>query len=300
MRFANLTDVGREREHNEDNLLSTFFSFGHGSRRIGFGLHVVADGMGGAAAGEVASSITVETIIRNVFENLLRTHMDSNQGYLNLGKVVRAALEEANQMVWKLARENTQYLGMGATCTTILTCQGRAFIGQVGDSRAYMLRGGELRQITRDHSFVGEMVRDGRLTEEQARVHPRKNIITRAIGSRYAVQVDVFFEELRPGDMLLACSDGLSGMVTDPEMRTLLSQGIGKRRELSRLCEDLVQKANSAGGTDNITVTLVWVDQEDIPARPLDQIAFSPDSVLTWDEASRLDLEDWSFIRVEA
>jgi PPM family protein phosphatase len=300
MKFGNLTDVGRQREHNEDNLLSSIFSFGGGRRRVEYGLHLVADGMGGAAAGEVASELTVQTVAAVAYEALLKTHINQDQAWINPGTVLRTAVERANQEVYTRAREVPQFMGMGATATSILVCQGRAFIAQVGDSRCYLLRNGELRQVTRDHSFVGELLRDGRITEAEARTHPRKNIITRAVGSRPRVMVDMFQERLFAGDVLLSCSDGLSGMVTDDEMKALLIEGQKKQRDNLDLCAQLIEKANEAGGNDNITVCLVLIEPSDIPANPMDHVCLSPDITLTWDEAVRLELEDASFVHVEA
>jgi serine/threonine protein phosphatase PrpC len=299
MRFGNLTDVGRQREHNEDNLLSTLFAFGGGRRRVEYALHVVADGMGGAAAGEVASELTVHMVSTIAYEALLKTHINQDQAWINPGSILRTAVERANQEVFTRAREVPQFMGMGATQTSILICQGKAFIAQVGDSRGYILRGGQLRQITRDHSFVGELLRDGRITEAEARNHPRKNIITRAVGSRPRVQVDLFQERLRAGDILLACSDGLSGMVTDEEMRTILLEGQRSHQDQLTICETLIARANAAGGQDNITVAVIAIEPSDIPAQQMDQVCLMPDKTLTWDEAIRLEIEDNSFVQAE-
>lgn len=299
MRFGNLTDVGRQREHNEDNLLATAFAFGGGRRRVEYSLHIVADGMGGAAAGEVASELTVHMVCATAYEALLKTHINQEQAWINPGTILRGAVERANQEVFARAREVPQFMGMGATLTAILICQGKAFIAQVGDSRGYLMRNGKLRQVTRDHSFVGELLRDGRITEAEARNHPRKNIITRAVGSRPRVQVDLFQERLRAGDVLLSCSDGLSGMVTDEEMRTIILEGQRSHLDLLAICERLIAKANEAGGADNITVSLVAIEPSDIPARQMDQVCLMPDKTLTWDEAIRLEIEDSSFIPAE-
>lgn len=299
MKFANLTDVGRQREHNEDNLLATVFRFGSGARRLEYALLIVADGMGGAAAGEVASELTVQTVATVTYEALLKIHTNHEQSWLNPGTVLRTACERANQEVFTRAREVPQFMGMGATLTAMLICQGRAFIAQVGDSRAYMLRNGTFRQITHDHSFVGELLRDGRISEAEARTHPRKNIITRAVGSRPRVQVDLFVEKLQPGDLLLTCSDGLSGMVTDEEMQQLLTEGRAKHLDYLEICAQLIAKANEAGGTDNITVTLAAIEPRDIPTRRMDHTCLNPEVTLSWDEALRLELDDHSFQPVE-
>jgi serine/threonine protein phosphatase PrpC len=299
MRYGNRTDVGRQREHNEDNLLSSSFSFGQGRRRISYALHVVADGMGGAAAGEVASALTVETITLTVYQSLLATHVNAEQSYINLSQVLAAAVEAANERVYMTAREIPQFLGMGATVTAMMVCQGRAYFAQVGDSRGYLVRGGQIRQITRDHSFVGELLREGRITEEQARNHPRKNIITRAVGSRRKVQVDTFCEVLEPGDALMACSDGLSGMVSDPDIAATIAEGVAKKMNHVAICDQLVHMANEAGGNDNISCVVVEIGPEDLPPHPMDQVCLVPEVTLTWEEAARLGLDDSSFERVD-
>jgi protein phosphatase len=299
MRFANLTDVGRQREHNEDNLLSVVFSFCDGSRRADYALHVVADGMGGAAAGEVASALTVETLAMVVYRELLASHANADQAYVNPANALTLAIEQANERVYTTAREIPQFLGMGATVTAALVCQGKAYIAQVGDSRGYMIRRGRIVQLTRDHSYVGELLREGRITEEQARNHPRRNVILRAVGSRLRVEADVTHEVLEPGDVLLLCSDGLSGLVTDEEMESCVRDGIGRSREPRAICEELIDRANVAGGADNISVALVVIDPADVPAGRMDQVCLLPGVTLTWDEAVRLELPDSSFVKVE-
>jgi PPM family protein phosphatase len=298
MRFGTLTDVGRERGHNEDSVLAMQLVCGSGGRRLDCGLFIVADGMGGAAAGEVASTLTVEKIGNVVISCLLKAHLDGVI-YFNPGRLLQDAIEQVNQHVFMSARETPEFMGMGATCTTLFVCQGKAFLGQVGDSRAYLLRNGEIRQITRDHSWVSELVRDGRITEEEARTHPRKNVITRAIGSKFNVQVDGFRELLAAGDLLLSCSDGLTGMVPDPVIKDLLVEAQRTKAPPQETCERLVAKANEAGGFDNISVNLVEVEPHDIPVPPSDHVAFDASETLTWDEAVRLGLEDFGFEKVE-
>lgn len=299
MRWANLTDVGLERDANEDNLLSTTFTIGSAHRRISCDLHVVSDGMGGAVGGEVASRLSIQAISQHVFGALVEAHATPGRVFVNPGHILVGALQSANTTVHSRSRENPRLMGMGATVTALLACQGKVFIGHVGDSRAYLWRQGVLRQITLDHSLVAELLRDGRITAEQARNHPRKNIITRAIGSRPQVSVDLFILTVGPGDTFLLCSDGLSGMVPDPSITEALGRDQGQADGLLTVCDDLICRANEGGGLDNISVVLAQVEPSDLPAEPLDFVSLERDATLSWHEASILDLDDASFLSAE-
>lgn len=294
------TDVGMQRDHNEDGILATAFAFREGEKAQQYHLSVLSDGMGGAAAGEVASALTIDTIAREVYLSLLEAHMNRDQNFVNLRRVLYHAVERANERVYTAARENQSYYGMGATVIASIACQGRIFFSHVGDSRAYRFRDGDLRQITEDHSFVNELMKEGRITAEEARTHPRKNVITRAIGSRPRVKVDSLTGVLHPGDLYLLCSDGLSGMIEDPEIQTSMQGWQAGKCTLQQLAQDLIDRANRAGGADNISVTLMAVEQSDVPAPLMDQIALDPGRVLTWDEAAQLSIPDLGFIEVEA
>lgn len=234
------TDLGRVRETNEDAWLA--------DPRIGaFG---VADGMGGHAAGEVAAGIAADTLL----ETLRRLPPDAR------AEAARQALVEgitrANERILAEAEREPGRAGMGTTVTVlVLLAEGRWALGHVGDSRAYLLRNGTLRRLTEDHTWVQGLVEKGRLSDEQARLHPRSSLLTRALGTEARVSVDIQDGELAPGDRFLLCSDGLTGMV--PETR--LSEIAREEDDVESLSERLLSAALEAGGTDNVTVLVVSV-----------------------------------------
>lgn len=302
MRLVTCTDVGMVRGHNEDAVMGTHFDFGQGTKGVSCHLGIVADGMGGAAAGEVASALTVETVSREVYLSFLEALLNPDQNYVNPRRLLYHAVECANERVWRAAREHPGFFGMGSTVDTLLTCQGRLFVSHVGDSRVYRVRGGHLTQLTEDHSFVNELVKEGRLTPDEARTHPRKNVITRAIGSRPRVRVDSLTGRLDSGDLYLLCSDGLSGMLEDDELHSVLQLWHGGKNggsPLEEIAQELIERANRAGGHDNISVCLMGIEDRDIPAPRMEQVALDPGAVLLWDEAAQLDIQDSSFIPVE-
>ena len=232
------SNVGRKRRHNEDNFVAAPPVF------------AVADGMGGAQAGEVASELAADTVRETVF--------DPSVG----GKErVVALIKAANLRVHERASVDSTASGMGTTMTVaMLQADGTLAIGHVGDSRAYRLRDGELEQLTDDHSLVGELVRRGELTPEEAAVHPQRSVITRALGTEPDVDVDVFTVEARDGDIFLLCSDGLTTMV-DPETIA----GILRRNatQLDAATHALIKAANDRGGDDNITAILFAVAESE-------------------------------------
>lgn len=228
--FGSRTDIGCVRKHNEDSLI------------VSPPLFVVADGMGGHAAGEVASEIAVNTIAAHAPD-----HAD--------GAALSAAVERANHEIIQAAREGRGKEGMGTTVTAAILEGERLVIAQVGDSRAYLLHQGKLQQLTRDHSLVADMIEAGKLTEEEARVHPNRSMITRALGSDPNTQADLYEINVEAGDRLLLCSDGLSGMVLDAEIEETLS----RIRDPQRCANSLVSDAIANGGHDNVTVIVVDV-----------------------------------------
>src|SRR5215218_1772493 len=225
------TDTGRQRHANEDSYFARAPLF------------AVADGMGGAQAGEVASRIAA-----GAFE-----HGSAGEGPAE-GRLEEIA-QEANRQIHKLAQEDSSRAGMGTTLTAALVHGDEVALGHVGDSRAYVLRDGELRRLTKDHSLVEELRRQGRLTEEQAEEHPQRSIITRALGPEPKVNVDTMSFPARDGDVFLLCSDGLTTMVSDEEIREILVGARGLRSAVNRL----VDAANRGGGRDNITAVVFRV-----------------------------------------
>lgn len=251
-----LSDVGNKREHNEDACMLSVPEDPALTRSDG-ALFAVADGMGGASAGECASRWTLETLADRVFA----------EGEGSIPVRLCEAIEAANQRVYEQASSDPeQYYGMGTTASVVVVRGNYAYVVQVGDSRVYIVRdGGRLHQVTRDHSIVAEQVRYGLITEEEARLHPHKNIITRAIGIKETIKVDLFAFGLKVGDTMLICSDGLSNMVGDPEIGETL-----KIEKLPAATHRLVNRALAEGGADNITVLLVRVTDTP-PKMPLEK-----------------------------
>jgi serine/threonine protein phosphatase PrpC len=242
---AQLTDVGRRREHNEDNMAFVIPKDPLVMANKG-ALFIVADGMGGHAAGEVASEIAVDTISNMYYQD------ESDEVDVSLLRAIR----RANTSIHQRAAENMLRTGMGTTCVAAVLRGNVASIANVGDSRAYLLRGSQVRQISHDHSWVAEQVRAGLLTEDQARTHTQRNVITRCLGTQAEVDVDVFHEELNEGDSLVLCTDGLSGLVSDEELLRIIDQFVPQESVYH-----LVERANENGGPDNITAIVARVQE---------------------------------------
>jgi PPM family protein phosphatase len=244
LRAANDTfhksDTGRQRRSNEDREFARAPLF------------AVADGMGGARAGEVASKIVVETLEEGL--------PDGGSNEERLAAVVR----EANARIHQLAQSDADRAGMGTTVTAAVVGDDAVSVAHVGDSRAYRIRDGELERLTTDHSLVGELVRRGRLTEEEAEEHPQKSVITRALGPEAAVEVDTRSYPARPGDIFLLCSDGLTGMVPEERIREIVTEA----DSLREAGQQLIREANENGGRDNITVVLFRL--EEVAGAPAD------------------------------
>jgi protein phosphatase len=234
------TDVGMIRSGNEDN-----FAVDTNETR---GLFIVADGMGGHAAGEVASEMAVQIVKRELMP--IRS-LDGEE----VVQQVANALRQANRAIHDRTLTEVDKQGMGTTASVLLVSGSRYLIGQVGDSRIYLLRDGSLSQLTKDHSYVQEQVDAGFLTPEQARYHPYSNVITRCVGAGHDVEPDIYRGEVRAGDLFLVASDGLTGMVDDRRLAQLL----GSRAEPERKVQALIAEANGRGGLDNITAIIVQV-----------------------------------------
>jgi protein phosphatase len=260
------TDVGQVREHNEDNFLVadlTRRSRGlmEASRSAAIGPHgdvfAVCDGMGGAAAGEIASQLAVDIIYEHMVEGLEKTPASSRD---DLARRLVHSVEAAGLRIFQEAKLDRTRRGMGTTVTASALVDDHVFFAQVGDSRGYILRGGVLTQVTRDQSLVNQLIEAGQLTEEEAETFEHNNIILQALGTADTVQVDLTYVELRRGDMMLLCSDGLSGMVRFDEIRDIMR---GSQEPLD-ICKALTERANQAGGHDNITVIIVVFDGESL------------------------------------
>lgn len=237
IKTAYLTDKGRKRELNEDYVYAFEKPVGNLPN-----LFIVADGMGGHKAGDYASEFTVKTIVEEVERSFEK----------NPSIIFQKAIAVANRKLREIASEDLSKKGMGTTVVAA-TCMGRYLqVANVGDSRLYVVND-TITQITTDHSYVEEMIRRGSLEREKARSNPNKNIITRAVGAKNDIQVDIYVVELKPGDLLLMCSDGLSNMLEDEEMRMIIK----RQRDIVEMAEELVKAANENGGKDNISVILI-------------------------------------------
>jgi PPM family protein phosphatase len=234
------TDVGMIRQGNEDN----FFAEADERR----GVFVVADGMGGHAAGEVASEMAVQIIARHLLA--LTSAVDEGANTL-----VSKAMQDANRAIFERMLAETDKQGMGTTASVMVLSDTGYLIGQIGDSRVYLLRDGGLTQITKDHSYVQEQVDAGLLTPEQARYHPYSNVITRCVGASDQVEADIYTGQVRVGDVFLLASDGLTGMVDDRRLQALLLARSGP----GRIVDSLIAEANGRGGLDNITAIVIQV-----------------------------------------
>jgi len=251
---AGISDRGLKRGHNEDSL----------SVVTDLGLFIVADGMGGHNAGEVASRQSIESIVeylRSVREDP-NTEPPRDEEMTIDESIITAAIKKANRDVCNLSLEHQEYSGMGTTMVAAIAQPDASdiTIGHVGDSRCYLLRSGEISQLTLDHSWVSEQLQKNIITEEEAKNHRWKNVITRALGNKPEVDVDVQTHKVEPYDVYLLCSDGLCGMVEDEQMKEILQN----QADLDQALRDLIKAANSNGGIDNITCVLIrFLPQED-------------------------------------
>ena len=245
MKSYSITDVGQKRTVNQDFVFTSETPVGNLPN-----LFLVADGMGGHKAGDFASSYAVEVLLSTIRE-------DENS---NPVKIIRAAIENANTQLLREASDNETMSGMGTTMVLVTIVGHYAYVANVGDSRLYLVDENKISQITKDHSLVEEMVRMGEISRDDARNHPDKNIITRALGAGRDVDVDFFDIRLTPGDILLLCSDGLSNMVPDEDIR----QVIRTSETLEETGRRLVSMANDNGGRDNIAVVLVEPETKEV------------------------------------
>lgn len=261
-----LTDLGRTRDHNEDTFLvadlttRTTDLVGPGSHEVGERgvLFLVADGMGGAAAGELASSMAADLIFGHLVEAWNREPDPSPDRFTAR---LREALELANERIHSYSKEHPDVRGMGTTATVVGVLGGSLYLAQVGDSRGYLVRRGVATQLTKDQSLTQRLVDAGELTEEEAEHSERRNIILQALGPDAKVRVDLTWQDLRRGDTLVICSDGLYGQVKREEIAHLVDE----QRDLARLCEGLVTLANERGGPDNITAVVARFDGPGLP-----------------------------------
>lgn len=249
LEVAYLTHVGQKRNHNEDALAS----------ETAMGLAILADGMGGYQAGEVASALAVQTIMDQLKQSmpaLAPGQIDMASGMQAESQLLNDAVASANQCVYHMSQTHSECAGMGTTLVLGLFTNDRLLAGHIGDSRMYRLRGEDFSQITEDHSLVQEEIKYGLITPEEARTSLHKNLVTRALGIDPTVELELHEHEVQAGDLYLLCSDGLTDMVDDDEIHSILDS-LGVNLQLA--ANQLVHAANDNGGNDNISVILVKV-----------------------------------------
>ncbi len=282
---ADKSDVGKQREQNEDCAYKRIESSEEGDR----GLFVVADGMGGYKAGEVASKLAIETISQNldpffkpiadqptirldissVKESSKKAPEPEDDGKQKTRKLaetpvafavedqLKTAIQQANTAIVRYGEKKSAARGLGSTVTAVLIQNNNAYIANVGDSRTYLLRGKKLAPVTRDHSLVARLIESNQITADEIYTHPQRNLIYRSLGAGHkTVEVDIFHETLQPDDVLLLCSDGLWEMVHQPDLLRLLSEESSPQK----ICDQLIDLANTNGGEDNITAVVVHVN----------------------------------------
>jgi len=252
------TDVGRTREHNEDafavaDLTTNTPPTSSNGRTYGLGpkgsLFMVADGMGGAAAGEIASDMAVNIVLGEMQTRWLAEPNTNEEAFV---RSIKNAAKSANEQIHDYATSHPEYRGMGTTATIAGLLGDTLYLAQVGDSRAYLVRNGVVRQITKDQSLMQKLIEAGELTEEEAEQSERRNIILQALGPEPSIKVDLTHQQLRRGDTLVLCSDGLSGQVGKDEIARI----VNRETDLPSACKALIDRANENGGPDNITVIL--------------------------------------------
>ncbi len=240
MRVFAKSDIGKAREMNQD-----YYYISTPEEKIN--LYILADGMGGYKGGEIASKIATTTVKSYIESNFEKISSDKDE----ILKLIKSAIEYANMVVYEKSKENEELEGMGTTLEVCLIYNNKAYIGHLGDSRIYRIRKEFIRKLTTDHSYVQKLVKDGTISEEEAEHHPKKNMLTKALGCTPFVEPDVTIKGFIKDDIILICSDGLTNMLADDEIYKTIKQ------EPERAVDELIKKANDAGGYDNITVIII-------------------------------------------
>lgn len=241
MKAFSITDIGAKRKTNQDCVYCEENAVGNFPN-----LFIVADGMGGHNAGDCASRTCIDSVVEKIAESSRKTPVSC----------IEEAIFYANEKIYTMAQENTDLEGMGTTFVGAIILGDCLYVANIGDSRLYLLDDKEIRQITEDHSLVEAMIRNGEIERREARFHPNKNIITRAVGTAKQVEADFFEVELKPGNIILMCSDGLSNMMDDDDMMYIIRR---YNEDIAAAGKELVEKANECGGKDNISLILIQV-----------------------------------------
>ena len=234
------TDIGKARDVNQDCYYVP-------PENEELKLYILADGMGGYKGGEVASSLAVEAVKRYIHDNFCKTEREKEA----ILKLVGDSVQYANMVVYEKSKEQKELEGMGTTLEVCLIYNNKAYIGHIGDSRIYRIRKGVMRKLTKDHSYVQQLVEDGKITREEANIHPKKNMLTKALGCTVYVEPDLRVRNFELGDIFVMCSDGLSNMVDEEKIFDIVTLGPQKA------VDELIDEANKAGGYDNITVVII-------------------------------------------
>lgn len=252
---AKLNDVGQIRKNNEDACYAEESTFTFNDFVVDYGLYIVADGMGGHQAGEIASNRSIEIISQSILDKI-----KSLSSIVNFSQFVVESIEKANIEIYNLSRTDPNYTGMGTTITLGLRIDKQLYIGHIGDSRAYLIRENNIFQLTNDHSLVASLVQAGMITKEEAKVHPERNKIFRSLGISPNVKIDTYsivgnqdYVDLQDSDSLVFCTDGLTNHVYDNEIREIVKIA----GDANQACKQLIYLANQRGGDDNITVIVV-------------------------------------------
>lgn len=246
MKYSCISHIGRIRKNNEDYCKGEIISTNSGD----IGIFAIADGMGGHNKGEVASELAVENIMKFLKNNLVQNEF-VKINYID--DILKQAYNNVNSIIYKKSKDDEICTGMGTTLTTVIIHKGKVYIANVGDSGCYMLHDGDFEKITRDHSLVEELIAKHAITEEEAKTHPNRNIITRALGTEQIILVDIYKKDINKDDKVLLATDGLTGFVDKNEINEIIS----KDEEVEVIAENLINKANELSGKDNVSVILV-------------------------------------------
>lgn len=239
MIIRSITDIGLKRQKNQDFIFA--------SDEKDFPLFILADGMGGHNAGEIASKLGVD-IIKKEFE----LHRDKLKDEKRLIKTIRNSIKDANKKIYRESLDSKEFHGMGTTLTLAYILNGKIYIGHIGDSRAYFINEKDIKQLTEDHSLVNQLVKSGSISSEQAKTHPKKNVITKALGASKDIEMDIYTLKYKQGDILMICSDGLTNMLDDREIFDIIH-----REAIDKSINTLMVEAKKNGGLDNISIIII-------------------------------------------
>lgn len=246
MQYYGKTDIGMHRKENQDRIEVP-------NDKNKLKLFIVADGMGGANAGGVASQMAIEYVKNSIIDGIEETGYEREK----LEELLRKAIVDANKYVYNKSKANSEYAGMGTTISIALVVKNKIYIGHIGDSRIYRIRKHIMRQLTKDHSYVQELLRNKTITKEEAEKHPQKNILLKVLGCEPEIEPDIMVKGFIKDDILLLCSDGLTNMIDKDDIHEMITEG---KHNLRDACDNLISCAKNNGGYDNISVILIFND----------------------------------------